>query len=279
MERRDFLKRASVAGVGMMGLPSFLEAAKGTRNIGIQLYTLRDAMQTDPKGVLRKLATYGYKELETYGYNDGKLFGLPVAEFQKEVKSLGMQVVSGHVDYSVIRDDFQRLLADTKMMGQTNIVLPAMAEEQRAELKVTCDVLNKRGEESKKAGIAMGYHNHDFEFKEVEGKLIYDTMLEYLDPKLVNMEMDIYWVVRAGHDPIKYFEKYPGRFTQWHIKDMDKKDPSQNAVIGTGSIDFKSIFAKANLSGMKHFYIEQETYAVTPIESAEQGIAYLKKIV
>lgn len=279
MNRREFVKRSAVAGAGIMTLPAMLEAAKSRKNaIGIQLWTVKDVMATDPKGVLKKLASYGYKEIETFGYSDGKLFGLPVTEFHATVKGLGMNMVSGHYGMDILEGDFERAVADAKAMGQSYVVIPWLGDEYRTKIKEVCEKINKGAEVCKKYGIRMGYHNHDFEFKELDGALIYDTMLAELDPKLVSMEMDLYWVVRAGYDPLKYFEKYPGRFEQWHIKDMDKTDPSHNTEVGAGSIDFKAIFAKAKQSGLKHFYVEQEYFTMPTTESARICIENLKKI-
>ena len=124
----------------------------------------------------------------------------------------------------------------------------------------------------------MGYHNHAFEFSEAEGKVVYDVMLDSLDPKLVAMEMDLFWVVNAGKNPFAYFEKYPGRFELWHVKDMDKADKDRNADVGTGTIDYKALFANARKSGMKRFFMEQETYPSSPMESTRKSIEYLKTI-
>ena len=285
MRRREFIKSAAFATAGVLSLPSFLEAGKAqkVKPIGLQLYTLRDTIGTDPKGVLQKVASFGYKELETYSYNNGKIFGLAYDEFSRYVKSLGMRVVSGHYGLDQVKsaDTWQKAVADAKKNGMEYMVLPYLQAEDRKTIddyKKICETLNKAGEVCNKNGIRFGYHNHAFEFNKVDGQIPYDVMLKELDPKKVGMEMDIFWVVNAGHDPIQYFEKYPGRFEQWHVKDMDKADREKNADVGTGSIDYKPIFAKAKLSGMKHFYVEQESYPGTPIDSAEACIKYLKTI-
>jgi sugar phosphate isomerase/epimerase len=124
----------------------------------------------------------------------------------------------------------------------------------------------------------LGYHNHEFEFEKIDGQIPYDLMLAELDPKLVSMELDIFWVVNAGYDPCEYFEKYPGRFEQWHVKDMDKSNKMRNADIGSGTIHWKKIFSKAKRSGMKHFYVEQETYPGAPMDSVGASIKFLKTI-
>jgi len=282
MKRREFIQSSALLGAAMFAMPSVLQAAKGKSPVGLQLYTLRDVINSDVKGILRKVSEYGYKELETYGYRDGKLFGMSAKEFSTYVKSLGMKVTSGHYGTDLVQKGWEQACADAKAMGQKYVVVPWMNKEFYSSLdalKKTCDMFNKAGEVANKHGLRMGYHNHAFEFEQVEGKVIFDAMLEYLNPKAVSMEMDIYWVVRAGQDPIKYFEKYPGRFEQWHVKDMDKSDKDKNADVGTGSIDFKAIFAKAKVAGMKHYYIEQESYPGAPIDSVANSIKTLRTII
>ncbi len=266
---------------GMLAVPALAETAAKKRKIGIQLYTLKDVINNDPKGILKQLASFGYTELETFGYQDGKLFGLTVAEYGNEVKALGMQTVSGHFGIDLVRNDWERTVADAKALGQSYACVPWLPEEDRSldGIKAVCEAINKAAEVCKKYGIKMGYHNHDFEFKDAgNGKLLYDVMLEELDPKLVSMEMDLYWVIYAGQDPLAYFKKYPKRFEQWHVKDRDKQVPDRNTEVGSGSIDFKAIFAQAKLSGMKHFYVEQEYFARPSIESARICIENLKKM-
>jgi sugar phosphate isomerase/epimerase len=282
LKRREFIQTTSFAAVGLLSLPSFLAAAKGQKGLGIQLYTLRDSMPQDPKGVLKKLADFGYTELETYGYNNGQLFGMSVQDFNKYVKSLKMKVISGHYGLDLIRSSaWEKAVLDAKAIGQKFMVCPWLNDTERTSIddyKRRCEELNKAGELCNKHGIRFGYHNHAFEFQELNGQIPYDVMLAELDPKKVGMEMDIFWVVNAGFNPVKYFEKYPGRFEQWHVKDMDKADKNKNADIGSGTIDFKAIFAKAKLSGLKHYYVEQESYPGAPIKSVEESAKYMKTI-
>ena len=281
MKRREFVQTASFAAVGMLSLPSFLAAGKGKKSIGLQLYTLRDTIGKDPKGVLEKVASFGYKELETFGYADGKIFGLDFTEFCKFTKGLGMDVVSGHYGLDKLKGDtWQKAVEDAKKNGQKYMVCPYINEPDRKSIddyKSICATLNAAGDVCNKNGIRFGYHNHAFEFQSLDGQIPYDLMLKELDHKNCGMEMDIFWVVNAGQNPIEYFKKHPGRFEQWHVKDMDKSDRNKNADIGSGSIDYKPIFAQAKLSGMKHWYVEQETYPGQPIDSAAASAEFLKK--
>lgn len=284
MKRRDFIKTSAFAAAGALSIPAFLAAGRiqKSKTIGLQLYTLRDTIGKDPKTVLEKVGSFGYKELEAYSYRDGNIFGMAYSEFGKYVKSLGMKVVSGHYGLDQIEGDtWKKAVDDAKGIGMEYMVLPYLQEQDRKTIdqyKGVIEKLNKAGEVAKNGGIRMNYHNHAFEFDTVDGQIPFDLMLEELDPKYVGWEMDIFWVVNAGHDPVKYFEKYPGRFEQWHVKDMDKSDKNRNANIGAGSIDFKALFAKAKLAGMKHWYVEQESYPGAPIDSVEASAKYLKTI-
>jgi sugar phosphate isomerase/epimerase len=282
MDRRKFIQTSSIAAASLLTMPSFFANAKSKKSIGLQLYTLRDVIMKDVKGTLKEIATLGYTEVETYGYKDGSLFGIQAAEFGKYLKGLGVRVRSGHYGIDLATgSDWEKACSDAKEMGQDYVVVPWMDRkyyETLDALKATCNSLNKAGEIAKKYKVRMGYHNHAFEFTEVGGKLVYDVMLELLDPKLVAMEMDLFWVVNAGKNPFTYFQKYPGRFELWHVKDMDKADKERNADVGTGSIDFTALFANAKKSGMKHFFMEQETYPSNPMESTKKSIEYLKSI-
>jgi sugar phosphate isomerase/epimerase len=288
MKRREFIQQSALATAGAFALSSFTFAPN--KKIGLQLYSLRDVIGKDVKGVLEKVAKFGYKELEAYSYNDGKIFNLKYKEFADQAKSLGMKVTSGHhllgksesnkAMKGTLMNDWERAVIDAKEVGQEFMVVAYLTADERTSLddyKKICEALNKGGEICKKNGIRLNYHNHDFEFEKLDGVVAYDLMLKELDPKLVGMEMDLYWVHVANQSPLDYFAKYPGRFEQWHVKDMDKVDPKKQVDVGTGRIDFKSIFAKAKQAGLKHFYVEQEAYPVSSIESVEKSIRNVEK--
>lgn len=284
MKRREFI-HSSMAAAALLSLPSFMLPPK--RKMGLQLYSLRDVIKGDPKGILKKVADFGYKELEAYSYDGGKIFGMKYKEFTDFAKALGMRVTSGHYAFgksestkatqgSVI-NGWEKAVSDAKESGQEFMVVPYLNADERNDYKGVCDALNKAGEVCNRYGIRLNYHNHDFEFEQFEGQVAYHLMLKELDPKMVGMEMDLYWMYVAGQDPLEYFAKYPGRFEQWHVKDMDKTDPRKQVDVGTGKIDFKSIFAKSDQSGMKHFYIEQEQYPSSSVESIKNSIVNLRK--
>lgn len=287
MKRREFIQ-TSVAAAAILSLPSSC-AAPPEQKMGLQLYSLRDLIRTDPKGIMKKVAEYGYQEVETFEYDDGKLYGLTLKEFGDYTKGLGLSIISGHYKLGktkteikgTLLNEWERAVSDAKEVGQKYMVLAYLEPDERKSLddyKMVCEAVNKGAEVCKKYDMQMCYHNHEFEFEEFDGQVAYDLMLKELDPKLVSIELDLYWVTRADKDPLDYFAKYPGRFEQWHVKDMDKNDMKKQVDVGTGRIDFKSIFAKASQAGMKHFYLEQEHYPSSPLESVKNSILNLKKI-
>jgi len=292
MKRRQFIQTAAVASAAAL-IPSFA-FAKSKRKIGIQLYTLRDVIFKDVQGTLKQVADFGYQELELFGYNDGKVFGKPVSEFTKMVHDLGMKITSGHYATGLVNppsgspivgtlvNQWEKAVNDAKVLGQEYMLVAYLQKDERKSLddyKKVCELINKNAEVCKKYGIKIGYHNHDFEFEPIDGKVPYDLMLKELDPKLVSLELDLFWTIYANQDPIKLFEAHPGRFEQWHVKDMSKDDRKRNADVGTGTIDFKSIFAKAKESGMKHFYIEHDNFPVSSIESVKADAQNIKSII
>lgn len=292
MNRRTFIERSALAagGLAFASLSSCGKtAATVSKPIGIQLYTVKELFEKDVFGTLKLVADTGFKEVEAYGYDSGKIFGVSYADFAAEVKRLGMKVISGHYGTGQSTPDktgtpangWEQTVNDAKAAGQeyTTIAWLDGSEYNSLDaLKRTCEIMNKAGEISKQYGMRMAYHNHSFEFQKVEEQVVYDVMLKELDPSLVAMEMDIYWVVYGGQDPLTYFKNHPGRFELWHVKDMDKTDRSKNSDVGSGSIDFKPIFAAAGQSGMKHFFLEQEYFAGPQATSIANGYSYLKGI-
>lgn len=195
MKRRTFLQHSALAVAGSLTLPSIIAKTMDSKSIGLQLYTLRDIIMKDVKGTLSAVASMGYSHVETYDYKDGILFGMPAAEFGKYLRGLGVKVTSGHYGLDMATGSgWERACADAKEMGQEYVVVPSMGKKFYSSmdtLKSTCNSMNKAGEVAKNYNLRMGYHNHAFEFSEVEGKLVFDAMLENLDPKLVTIEMDL----------------------------------------------------------------------------------------
>lgn len=257
---------------------------------GLALYTVRDDMGTNAKATLQAVADAGYKNIEAAGYKDGMFYGMSPEEFKKTLKSVGLKPISTHQG-SVTLENADQMMADVKAAGFKYFVIPVppmgmftFNRENRTmgmsgTMAEFAEVLNTLGQKAKKAGLQLLYHNHDFEFKKNEDGIVpIDYLLENLDPKYVNFQMDLYWVTKAEANPIAYFNKYPGRFKIWHVKDMD--DQGRFAPVGQGSIDFKNILDNKELSGMKYYMVEQDrTFdGLKPLDAIKISHEGLKKI-
>ena len=286
IKRRQFIINSGLA-LGALAISPTFAFNNKNKNIGLQLYTLRDSFSKNVSGVLEEVSKVGYNEVETYGFSvkDNGFFGTSTKDFKTILNNNGLKATSGHYDLTnFLRDGDTDLLKSTieaaQFLGNDCIVVPAIGDDMRKNIddyKKVAQKLNEAGVLCKNAGMKMGYHNHDFEFKDFGDANGYETLLSETDKNVVDFEMDLYWVVRAGKNPLEYFKKYPGRFTMWHVKDMDKKDRSLNTEIGNGSIDFKAIFANAKLSGMKRFFVEQENnYVPNPLGAVATDYNYIK---
>jgi sugar phosphate isomerase/epimerase len=235
---------------------------------GLALYTLRDAMGENAKETLKAVADAGYKNIESANYSDGKFYDMSPEDFRAYLKEVGLNPVSTHQG-SVTLDNADKMMADVKTAGFEYFVVPVPpmgmfefnAENRTMSMNGTAEelakILDTLGEKANAAGLKLLYHNHDFEFKEnSNGIVTIDYLLENCNPDLVNFQMDLYWVTKAGVDPLAYFEKYPGRFKIWHVKDMD--DQGRFAPVGKGTIDFKRILAQKEKSGMEYYMVEQD---------------------
>jgi sugar phosphate isomerase/epimerase len=283
--RRNFIKQTGTAAAGIWLLPSL--TIKKRKQIGIQLWTVRDVIGNDIKTVIRQIAEYGYKQVEIFFYSrDHKFWGLTSSEFRKLLDDNGLTSPSGHYVFgSYFNDenlDMVKLSINAaQTLGSEYITIPSIDEKFKATLddcKATAEKFNKLGEICKKEGLKLAYHNHNTEFKQFGDTYGFEVFLKETDPALINFEMDIYWLVRSDKDPITLFKQFPNRFPMWHIKDMDKNKPEENTEIGNGSIDFKPIFANAKLSGMKYFFVEQESnYQPDVMGAVKTDFEYIKK--
>jgi sugar phosphate isomerase/epimerase len=257
---------------------------------GMTLYTVRNEMGKDAKATLKQVADLGYKYIEAVDYKDGKFYGMTPDEFKSYLKSLGLQPISVHMG-SMTTDNADKLIADVKAAGFKYFIAPVPPMGMfkfdpktrklgmEGSLEKLADILNTVAQKAHAAGLEFLYHNHDFEFQpNQDGIVPIDYLLEKLDPKYVNFQMDLYWVTKAGADPVAYFQRYPGRFKIWHVKDMDSQE--RFAPVGQGKIDFKRILANKKLSGMKYYIVEQDqTFdGMQPIEAIKISKEGLKKI-
>ncbi len=282
--RRTFLTQAGLLSAGVMIAPHLL-SAKPIKNVGLQLYSLRDQLPKDVSGVIAKVAAAGYKEVEPYGYSKKNGFwGLEPKAFSDLLKANGLTTPSAHYDMNQYlgsgkTENLEAYIEAAHATGQSHVIIPSINGEfikTVDECKAVADKMNKAAEILKKEGLKLGYHNHNFEWRPIGNTTFYDTVIDNTDPKLVAMEMDIYWVVRSGKDPLDLFAKHPGRFEFVHVKDMDKTKSNLNTEIGSGSIDFVKILAKAKQGGVKHFIVEQENYTnIDPYVSIAQSAKYV----
>ena len=274
--RRTFLKETGTIAIGSILLPSCDMADNKIKNPGIQLYTFRKEMTADATGTLKQIAALGFKQIESAGSEKGNYYGLTPKEMKQVCSDLGMTLRSGHVH---VDEKWQQTIEDAHESGQEYMICSSLpAKGQTVDnYKKTAEAFNKNGEDCKKANIKFGYHNHDYEFENENGKVLYDVLVENTDPSLVNLELDLGWVIAAGKDPIAYFNNYPGRFPLWHLKDMDlaKKHSTE---FGKGSLDIKKMLNSEKKSGMKYFFVEQEEYTNNPGESMKINMDYLKNL-
>ncbi|MEL1256113.1 sugar phosphate isomerase/epimerase [Flavobacterium sp. DGU38] len=285
--RRNFIITTGLATTAVLASPSFV-FSMNKKEIGLQLYTLREELPKDVKATLEKVAAAGYTAVETYGFSIKEGFwGLSPAELKKILDENGLKAVSGHYNSGSFLTDrnTDELIASinaAKILNQEYFTIPWIEENLRQDFesyKKIAARLNEAGKLCKKKGLKLAYHNHDFEFQKQEGKTGFEILLKETDKDLVDFELDLYWVMFSGNDPFKLFKENPGRFKMWHVKDMDKINRALNTEVGSGSIDFKAIFKQAKLSGMIHFFVEQENnFALNSFESVKTSCDFISKI-
>lgn len=277
--RRELLKQMAWVTAGSFLMKDAL-AFNDVKNkkVGVQLYTIREAIGKDAKGSLKQIADLGFGEVENFGYN-GKFFGMDASAYKTLLSDLGMTAPSGHYMYNNILKGWEKAVEDAKAIGQDYMVLAYLLPPERKSLddyKKIAENLNKAGEVCKQAGIQLCYHNHEFEFEALNGQLPFDILTNNTDAGLVKIELDLYWATVAGQDPVALFKKHKGRVALWHVKDMDKTPKKNFTEVGNGVIDFATIFKQAKTSGMKHFFVEQDFCPGSPFDSIKQSIGYIK---
>lgn len=300
--RRSFLKSAAALTAGSFFFNKEIlaaAAAKGMPAPGLQLFTLFGVIDNDVPGSIKKVSDIGFKEIESAFSRKGGFYGMTAKEFSRLVKDNGMNWRSHHVvgapfkmppnaklptgadgkpmtfpPMKNLRDNTQELVDMAAEGGITYLVCASTPVTTGDEVKASIDVLNRAGETAKKAGLLFAYHNHDAEFKTVDGIVPYELFLKETDKDLVKMELDLAWAVKAGKDPVELFRQNRGRFHLWHVKDLD--EGYQHVVeAGKGIVDLKHVFNNADDSGLKYYFIEQDG-APKPFENIATSIAYVK---
>ena len=304
LSRRSFLKQTSAASLGGLMLSkvpnTFLPDAVMPAP-GLQLFTFFNVIDTDVKGTLQRIADIGYKNIESAFSKKGGYYGMKPKEFASMLNGMGMSWKSHHVlgapfklppgaklpagpdgkpislpPMLNLRDNSQQLIDEAAEGGVEYLVCANTPINTIDDIKSSIAVLNKSGELAKKAGLQFAYHNHDAEFRAVDGKIPYELFLSETNPDVVKMELDLAWAVKGGADPVELFKKQPGRFPLWHVKDLDKE---RNVILplGEGTIDFKRIFNAASIAGMKYYFIEHDMPA-DAFKSIETSIKNLKQL-
>jgi len=269
-------------------------AAAGSRTIGVQLYTVRGTVMKESEKVIKGIAEIGYKEIEGAGRADLQKL-LPL------IQANGMKAVSCHVETPLITGNWDKYpypakatveeaVDSVKKMGVQYFTMAYIMPAERGDLdfyKKTADQMNKVAESCRKAGLQFVYHNHAFEFGGKPGERPIDIFKERLDKKLVALEMDLFWVSVAGHDPVEMLKEWKGRVALVHLKDKEKGTPVQYnegvaksafKEVGSGTLDFKAILKAAPSAGVKHYFVEQDQTPGDPLDSLKKSFEYLKTV-
>lgn len=305
IKRREFIQRSAAFGLGSLFTANAFASLWETplnHPAGLQLFTLFGVLDKDVPGGIKKIADVGYKEIESAFSMKGGFYGMTAKEFASLLKDNGLAWKSHHVlgapfkmpagakppvgadgkpitipPMKNLKENMQELVDGVAEGGVSYLVCANIPLDTADEIKEAVDILGRTGEACKKAEIILAYHNHEAEFKRIDGQVPYDVLLTQLKPDILSMELDLGWASHSGNDPVELFKKYPGRFPLWHVKDIDKQS-GQPVELGAGFIDFKRIFDNAATAGMRHFFIEQDG-APKPFENIANSLAYLKKTV
>lgn len=268
LTRRSFISQSALLTGAALLTPGLirsekLSAIKGP--IGFQSWIVRKSIEQDFPGTLKKMAGYGYNSIELCsppGYAKmgfGPLEKLRAPELKKIIKDEGFTCISCHYGFKELKEHTQERIAYAKELGLEQMIVSSFGlpkEATLADWKMAADELNKLGEESKKAGLQMGFHNHNNEFEKLEGELIYDALLNQFDPSLVKMQFQV-WVVSIGYKAADYFKKYPGRFISAHLYDWSGTG-EERVPLGQGKVDWKEFFAAAKTGGVKNYFVEMD---------------------
>ncbi|MEQ9424870.1 MAG: TIM barrel protein [Cyclobacteriaceae bacterium] len=290
INRRKFIKHSALASATIMTAQFGCSQSRIPKyKIGIQLFSIRDALEAETIRTLQKVAELGYQDLETYGFDPQNLkyYGFDASEFKMILDDLGLTVSSGHYPlfefldkpFDELESYVDRCILGAKALGKSYITWPWLPEEARnlETFKKLPEILNRIGEQVTSAGLGFAYHNHDFEFTDYDGVCGYDIILQETDPDFVKLQLDMYWAAHSSKlSSSELIALQPGRFVMWHIKDMDKKTRDYSEL-GNGSIDYHDVLQNASQEGLKYYYLEQGgNYADNSMQSIATSISYFK---
>ena len=249
------------------------------KTFGLQLYTLRDILLNEPNNILKRVASFGYKQIESYEGPKGMFWGMSHSDFKKTMDDLGMTIISSHCD---INKDFEKKADEASSIGMKYLLSSSFGyQKKKDDYKKLSDQFNHCAKICKTAGIRFAYHGEDDDFKLREGYIPHDLFMQNSDPAFMDFQMDIYWVITGGQDPETLLKRYPNRFRLCHIKDRIKGATERDAScdLGTGSIDFTRILKAAKQNGMQYYIAEQERYdGTTPMKAVEADARFMKKL-
>jgi sugar phosphate isomerase/epimerase len=276
--RREFLGTLGLGALGAATLACTRSNGQAvtppaTMPFGIQLYTLRSILERDFEGTLARVAEIGYREVEFAGY-----YNRTPEQVRDILRRTGLKAPSAHIPVPATDADWQRALDAAKVIGHEWAVIPWLDPSQRDNFGGLADRLNHLGAMTKSAGLRQAYHNHDFEFAANGTSGTYlDLLLTRTDPQLVSFEMDVYWVTKAGADPLALMAKYPGRFPLLHLKDATAAPERRMADVGSGTIDWTAVLKAARAQGLQHAFVERDD-ATDPLASARASYTYLSSL-
>jgi sugar phosphate isomerase/epimerase len=317
MNRRNFIQTsAALTTIGLLESNSLIANPAMLNKIGIQLFSLPKTLEKDFRGGINMLSKMGYREIEMYGpfpfsaqkaidswaavtpslgFSGSGYFGLTATEVKKIMDENKIKVPAVHTDFETLRTRMSQLAEAAHTIGFKYVVLPSLPAENRKTLddyKKTIDIFNEIGELAVKSGLRFGYHNHGYGLQELEGIIPVQMIIEKTDPKYVFLEMDLFWTVAGGVDPMEWLQRYPGRYKMMHVKNMKQKvkfsgdggDSNQwielfpqMSTADAGALDLKSILAVAKKAGVEHFFVEQDMVQ-QPEVALKKSIDYLKSL-
>lgn len=292
MKRREALKTLGISAAGSFVFPHF-SFADSLKDIGLQLYTVRNLLDKEFESTIKAISELGFRSLETFAGSKGHFWGYSPGELKNLLVDNDLRWVSMHIplkwdkinenalNYASVTQNIDLLAATAANLGIKYLVCPYLAKEDRETLdqyKKLAVHLNTAAAACKKEGLGFAYHNHDFEFLPIEGQLPMQVLLNNTDPELVKFEMDVFWVVKAGQNPISWIKNNPGRYKMAHIKDMDKSPEKGFTEVGSGSIDYQSFLKEAKIVGLQHYFVEQDKTPGNPLDSIAKSFNYLKTL-
>jgi sugar phosphate isomerase/epimerase len=278
MGRRQFVSTVAAGAAATAVAPAACgsQPTQGGRRldkIGVQLYTVRSEMASGVEATLERVSAIGYREVEFAGY-----FGRTPEQIRATLDANGLTAPASHVPWEQLETGWSQTLDEAARAGHDTVIvafLPAERRRTQADYRAWAARFNQAGQAARAAGLRYAYHNHDFEFASLDGTVPYDVLLAETDPEVVAFELDLFWIIKGGQDPLAYIERHPGRFQLVHVKDMDAE--GRMVDVGAGRIDFRSIFARSTQAGLRHCFVEHDQPA-DPFASIQASYEHLRRL-